>query len=147
MIIVQIFFLSECLRNNVAKSWTKGNIKKWYQHKLEGSHHGVMAKVLDYSLEISEFELQSRYYVHFQTTTFEKAMKTAYPSSYRLNSITGILLQEWVWHLITHEGWYAIKQRNQTKPETIIEKILGLRNSVWLRLSSWLTGSTNYKQV
>ena len=29
-----------------------------------------MAKVLDCSLEVSEFELQSRNYVHFQTNTF-----------------------------------------------------------------------------
>ena len=34
--------------------------------------------------------------------------------SYRLNSTTTVLLQGWLWHYITHEGWYAIKQRHQT---------------------------------
>ena len=40
--------------------------------------------------------------------------------SYGLNSTTTVLLQVWLWHWITHEGWYAIKQRSQTKPEKII---------------------------
>ena len=31
--------------------------------------------------------------------------------SYGLNSTTCVLLQRWLWHLITHEGWYTIKQR------------------------------------
>ena len=31
-----------------------------------------------------------------------------------LNSTTTVLLGEWLWHLITYKGWYAIKQRNQT---------------------------------
>ena len=35
-------------------------------------------------------------------------------SSCGLNSITVVYLQEWLWHQITHKGWYAIKQRNQT---------------------------------
>ena len=39
-----------------------------------GSTCGEMAKVLDCGLEVSEFELQSCYYVHFRTNTFEKAM-------------------------------------------------------------------------
>ena len=34
---------------------------------------GAMAKVRDCSLEVSEFELQPRYYVRFQTNTFGKA--------------------------------------------------------------------------
>ena len=33
-----------------------------------------MAKVLDSSLEVSEFELQSRYYVYFQIKTPGKSM-------------------------------------------------------------------------
>ena len=31
-----------------------------------------------------------------------------------LNSTPTLLLQRWPWHWITHEGWYATKQRNQT---------------------------------
>ena len=30
--------------------------------------------------------------------------------------ITAVVLEGWLWHWITHEGWYAIKQRNLTKP-------------------------------
>ena len=41
---------------------------------LEGSLRGVMAKVLDYCLEVSEFELQSCCDVHFQTSTLGKGM-------------------------------------------------------------------------
>ena len=33
-----------------------------------------------------------------------------YPPSYGLNSTTTVLLCEWLWHLITYKGWYAIKQ-------------------------------------
>ena len=36
--------------------------------------HSVMAKVLDYKLEISEFELQSRFYVHFRINIFGKGI-------------------------------------------------------------------------
>ena len=35
----------------------------------------VMLKPLDCYLEVSEFELQSRYYVHFRTNTLRKDMK------------------------------------------------------------------------
>ena len=34
-----------------------------------------MAKVLDCALEVSEFELQLSYYVHFWTNTFIKGFK------------------------------------------------------------------------
>ena len=33
------------------------------------SLRGVMAKVLVWGLEVSDFDLQSRYYVHFRTNT------------------------------------------------------------------------------
>ena len=32
-----------------------------------------------------------------------------------LSSTTITLLQGWLWYWMAHEGWYAIKQRNQTK--------------------------------
>ena len=41
--------------------------KKW-----GGSLHGLIAKVLDFSLERSEFELQLRYYVYFRSNTLAK---------------------------------------------------------------------------
>ena len=34
----------------------------------------VMVKVMDCEIIVSKFELQSRYYVHFQTNTLEKGM-------------------------------------------------------------------------
>ena len=40
---------------------------------------GVMAKVLDYNLDINEFEFQSGYYVHFPTNTLEKDMNSLSP--------------------------------------------------------------------
>ena len=33
-----------------------------------------MANTINYSLEISKFELQLHYYVHFQTNAFEKGI-------------------------------------------------------------------------
>ena len=33
---------------------------------------GVMVKTMDYGIVVSEFELQSCYYVHFQANTLEK---------------------------------------------------------------------------
>ena len=36
--------------------------------------HGVMVKVMDWGIVVSEFVLQSHYYVHFQTNTLGKGM-------------------------------------------------------------------------
>ena len=36
--------------------------------------HGVVAKVLDYSVVVNEFDHQNRYYVHFRTNTLGKGM-------------------------------------------------------------------------
>ena len=36
-----------------------------------------------------------------------------YPPSYGLNSTTTVLLEGWIWHWITQEGWYATKQINK----------------------------------
>ena len=40
----------------------------------EGSPYGVVANVLDSDLVVSEFEFQSRYYIHFRTSALEKGM-------------------------------------------------------------------------
>ena len=37
---------------------------------------GVRAKVWDCNIVVSEFKLQSRYYVHFWTNTFRKSMNS-----------------------------------------------------------------------
>ena len=39
-----------------------------------GCPRGVMVKVMDCKILVSEFKLQSRYYVHFQTDTLGKGM-------------------------------------------------------------------------
>ena len=59
-----------------------------------------MAKMLDRRLEVSEFKHQSRYDVHFRTTTFGKDMNTLTLTllSYALNSTTAVCLQGWFWH-------------------------------------------------
>ena len=41
-----------------------------------GVHRGVMVKAMDCAVVINEFELQSRYYVHFRTITLGKGMSS-----------------------------------------------------------------------
>ena len=41
---------------------------------LGGYPHDVMVKALNYGIVVSEFELQSLYYVHFRTEALEKGM-------------------------------------------------------------------------
>ena len=60
-----------------------------------GNSGNLMVILLDYSLEVSEFELQSYYYVTFWTNTIGKDIETLYPPSYWLNSTPTVLLQEW----------------------------------------------------
>ena len=39
-----------------------------------GCPHGVMVKAMDCEIVVSEFKLQSRYYVHFRANTLGKVM-------------------------------------------------------------------------
>ena len=41
---------------------------------------GVIVKALDCDLNVSEFELQSFFYVHFRTNTLEKSMNLLIPA-------------------------------------------------------------------
>ena len=60
---------------------------------------GVMVKAMDCRIVVSEFVLQSCYYVlHFWTNTLGEKYEPPYPSSYGLNSTTTVLLGEWLWH-------------------------------------------------
>ena len=43
-------------------------------NKDEGCPHGVMVKVMDCRIVVSEFVLQSRYYIHFWANTLGKGM-------------------------------------------------------------------------
>ena len=53
--------------------------------------------VVDCDIVVSEFELQPRYYIHFQTNTLGKGMNPLFPN-YGLNSITIVPLSGWLWH-------------------------------------------------
>ena len=50
-----------------------------------------MVKEMDCGIVVSDFKLQSRYYVHFRTNTFGKSMNPSYPPSY---CTTTVLLEE-----------------------------------------------------
>ena len=49
---------------------------------------------MDCGIVVSEFVLQSRYYVHFRANTLGKGIEPPYPPSYGLNSITTVFLGE-----------------------------------------------------
>ena len=52
----------------------------------------------------------------FELISLGKVWSSLSPG-YGFNSITVVLLQGWILHKITQEGWYAIKQKNnKTKP-------------------------------
>ena len=55
---------------------------------------GVMVKAMDCEIVVSEFVLQSRYYVHFWTNSPWERYEPPYPPSYGLNSTTTILQGE-----------------------------------------------------
>ena len=44
------------------------------QSSREGCPRGVMVKAMDCGIVVREFELQSRYYVHFRANTLGKGM-------------------------------------------------------------------------
>ena len=82
----------------------KGKEREWE------SFHRVVADVLYCNVRVSEFELQSRYYIHFRTINFGKDLKPL---------IAGAIgNQGWLWHWITHENWYAMafKEENVINP-------------------------------
>ena len=54
--------LQNCKTFNWTKQW---NVFKYYVGG--GNLRGTEANVLDCSLEVNEFELHSRYYIHFRT--------------------------------------------------------------------------------
>ena len=51
-----------------------------------------MVKVGDYWIVVSEFELQSRYYVHFWGNSLGNSIERTYPPGYGLNSSTTTVL-------------------------------------------------------
>ena len=75
-------------KTNIVVTKSKRNFKStvWV------SPHGVMDKAIDCKIVVSEFELQSRYYVHFRTNILGKGKKTPYPAIYGLISTPTVLL-------------------------------------------------------
>ena len=70
----------------------------WDKHILfpsRGCPRGVMVKAMDCRIVVSEFVLQSRYYVHFRSNTLGKGIEPPYPPSYGLNCPNTVLLGEW----------------------------------------------------
>ena len=61
-------------------------------------YRGVMVKKLDSGIVVSEFELQSRNYVHFRTNTLGKGMNPPHPPIYALNGTTTVFLKGWIWY-------------------------------------------------
>ena len=59
---------------------------------MKGSLWSVVAKVLNYEIVVSEFEIQSRYYVHFQINNYGKDITPNQPIS-ELNSTATVLLK------------------------------------------------------
>ena len=60
--------LSSGSYKNVIKKMCLEIIYQFYM----GCSRGVMVKAIDCGIIVSEFELQSRYYVHFRTNSFGK---------------------------------------------------------------------------
>ena len=58
-----------------------------------GSPRGVMVKAMDCGIVVSEFEFQSRYYVHFRKNTLEKGMNPLILPAVDLI----VLLEGWLW--------------------------------------------------
>ena len=75
---------------------------------------GVMVKAMDCGIVISEFKLQSCYYVP-DKYTWER-YEPPYPPSYGLNSTITVLLEGWHWHLITYKVDRSLSK--ETKPYT-----------------------------
>ena len=75
-----------------------------------GVLRGVVSNVLNCHIVISKFELQSQKYIHFQTNTLGKCIIS--PESGYIAPLLFLTMMSVHW--TTHEGWYAIKQRNRT---------------------------------
>ena len=79
------------------------------------SPNGIVDKVLDCNIIVCEFEFQLTYSIHFWFYVWWEMYKHPFPTSNGLNGINSVLLDGRLWYKITNDGWYVIKQRNQTK--------------------------------
>ena len=66
--------------NNSSQHYSFVSTIKWFQALLSNTNNsggcprGVTVKAMDCGIVVSEFVLQSHYYVHFQTNTLGKGM-------------------------------------------------------------------------
>ena len=72
-------------------------LKVFHFKSYKESPHIVMAKVLDCGLKVNKFKPKSCY-------------EPPNSLGYRLNSITAIIPQGWLWHEIIHEGWLPLNK-------------------------------------
>ena len=82
------------------------------QNAQIGGPSVVMSNVL--LNEVNEFEPLSPYYVHIWINPLGGRYESFYFTSYELSWITACNLRI----ALTHEGWYAMKQRKQPIPES-----------------------------
>ena len=93
----------------------------------------------------SEFELQSRYYVH--KYPWERH-EPPYPPSYGVNSTTNVHLERWILHWMTYKGWFSIKQQKQSNVfcQKFIDyyclySCIGQTLNIWSKI--FLSGNSN----
>ena len=58
----------------------------------------VMVKAMDCKIVVSDFVLQSRYYVHFRANTLGKGINPLILPAMGSIVTTTVLLGEWLWH-------------------------------------------------
>ena len=75
-----------------------------------------MAKELNCDLKVSEFEYQSRYYLHFLTNTLRKDLTPPYPPSSGLNSKMIALTENNPKRLICHQTMKPIAYLHRHSP-------------------------------
>ena len=68
---------------------------------------------------------------------------TLIQSSYGLNSTTTVLLEGWIWHWITHEGWCVIKTKKPKK--TLIKRKMNQEKRIVIGIKkeeriNWMEG-------
>ena len=86
----------------------------WTRVTVSNNHYntGVEANVLNCNIVISKFEHHLRYGIHFWINTLGKIwILSNWLNTTTTITTTTVLLQEWLWHYITHEVWYAIKTK------------------------------------
>ena len=76
----------------------------------------VLINVLNFEIIVSEFELQSCYYIHFRTNTLGKAMDSFSPQLYHYWFSTKIVLAlNSSWHSICHSTKKPIQTKSDWK--------------------------------